>query len=188
MIPNKMTLGKLKEAVYLNAVRLFVDACTLFRTRSHASALALAILSLEELGKLEMIDHICLDICCNGDGQHFLDQLFSRWMFLNHKNKQMWATDLWSKSQKKRVREISDGRTDRAKQDAIYVGYSGRRVRCPKAVTRARAYAELTAVYDRFGDIRDCGFNGFHGCSDSRSSARARRWLVKIEREYTGLE
>lgn len=79
MIPSKKTLGKLKAEIYINAVRLFVDACELFKMRSHASSLALAILSLEELGKLEMVDHICGDISGNPDEdpQLFINHLFS---------------------------------------------------------------------------------------------------------------
>ena len=87
MIPSKVTLSKLKAEIYTNAVRLFIDACTLYKKRSYASSFALAILSFEELGKLEMVDHICDDISINPDSnpQDFLNHLFSRPMFFNHK-------------------------------------------------------------------------------------------------------
>jgi AbiV family abortive infection protein len=62
MIPSKKTLARLKEEIHINAIHLFCDGCTLFRNKSYSSANALAILSLEELGKLQMVDHICDDI------------------------------------------------------------------------------------------------------------------------------
>jgi len=95
MVPSKNMLSRLKTDVYINAVRLFVDSCILFQYHSYPSSFALAILSLEELGKLEMVDQICDDISINPDSdpQEFLDRLFSRTMFLSHKNKQMWASD-----------------------------------------------------------------------------------------------
>ncbi|MFA7158997.1 MAG: AbiV family abortive infection protein [Kiritimatiellia bacterium] len=190
MIPCKKTLAKLKAEVYINAVRLFRDACSLFKARSHASAFALVILTLEELGKLEMVDHICDDISINPDSnpQEILDHLFSRQMFFNHKNKQMWASDPIFNFKKKRLTDIDEGILDRAKQDALYVGYSNRRVRSPRTITATKAYSELSVVYRRFTDIGDLGFNGFDSCSDSRSKARTRQWLAMIDKEYRSLK
>jgi AbiV family abortive infection protein len=65
MKPSKKTLGKLKSEIYINAVRLFSDACILYSKRSYASAYALSILSLEALGKFEMVGHICYDMSIN---------------------------------------------------------------------------------------------------------------------------
>ena len=190
MIPSKKTLGKLKAEVYINGVRLFLDACALFEIRSCASALALAILSLEELGKLEMVDHICGEIPTNrdSDAQDFLAHLFSRRMFLNHRNKQVWASDPLANYKKKRLKDISEGRLDRAKLNALYVGYSNRRIQTPRKTTPTRAYSELTVVFRKFGDVRDLGFNGFDCWSDAQSRAKAKRWLTKVERAYAGLK
>lgn len=189
IVPGEKTLGKLKAEIYINAIRLFVDACHLFKNRSQASALAFAILSLEELGKLEMVDHICDDIL-NTDykPQEFLDQLFSRSMFLNHKNKQMWASGLIFTSEKQRVREISEGMLDRAKQDALYVGYYNRRIKSPRKISPLKVFNELTIVYHKFIDVADLGFNGFHCSSDAQSRAKAKRYLKKIESAYLNLK
>lgn len=151
MIPGKKTIEKLKSETYLNAVRLFSDACLLYQNRAYPSAYALAILSLEELGKLEMIDHICDDISINPhcNPQEFLDHLFSRNMFLSHKNKQIWASDPMLNSEKKRRREIDKGALDRAKQSALYVGYSKHRIQSPKKVTSCKAYGEIAIVYNK---------------------------------------
>ena len=178
MIPSEKTLEKLKAEIHVNAVRLFVDACCLHGRRSYGSALALAILSLEELGKLEMVDHICDDICLcsggDGDKQDLLKFLFSRPMFLNHKNKQMWATEpsIMRSLRDKRNRDIYEGVLDKAKQDALYVGYSKRRIRSPRSITCQEAYAEISIVFRQIGDVGDLGFNGFRCWSDAQSRAR----------------
>lgn len=189
MTPSTKTLAKLKSEIYINAVRLFSDACILYQNKSYSSAYAFAILSLEELGKLEMVDHICGDISINPDSNHqeFLDSLFSRFMFFSHKNKQMWASDPMGNSNKKRLKEIHCGAIDRAKQNSLYVGYSRRRILSPKKLTSVKAYAELVLVYNKIVDIQDIGFNGFDCFSDSISRAKSKRYIAKIERAFDGL-
>ncbi len=185
MIPSKRTVGRLKEEIYTNAVGLFCDACTLYQKRSYATTFALAILSLEELGKLAMVDHICDDICINSHvkPQDFLKHLFSRSMFLSHNNKQAWAAIHFGSDDlnSKRHNDISEGDLDRAKQDALYVGYFKGKIRSPKEITRRKAYLELSYVVDLFREVRDMGFNGFDGDSNSSSRAKANRRLKKVE-------
>ncbi len=190
MVPREKTLSKLKEQVYINAVRLFADACSLFERRSYPSAFAFAILSLEELGKLEMVDHICDDISLNRhvNGQEFLDHLFSGPMFFNHKNKQMWASDPMRNYKKKRLKDISDGVLDRAKQNAIYVGYHKRRIRTPMMLSSRKAYSELTIVFRKFKEVGDLGFNGFDCWSNAASRAKAKRFFIKVENSYFNLK
>jgi AbiV family abortive infection protein len=190
MIPSKKTLGKLKAEIHINAVRLFVDGCGLFKNRSHASAFAFAILSFEELGKLEMVDHICDDISINPhcDAQDFLEHLFSRPMFFSHRNKQMWASSPIFNSKKKRIKEISEGVLDRAKQDALYVGYFNRRIRSPRRITPQKAYDELTIVFRKFADVADLGLNGFDCWSNAQSRMKAKRLLAKVEKAYSSLK
>ena len=189
MIPSEKTLSRLKEEVYINAVRLFCDACTLYKVHSYPSSYAFAILSFEELGKLEMIDHICDDIQINPDSdpQEFLNHLFSREMFLSHANKQMWASDPILRGITKRIKQIANGKLDKNKQDAIYVGYINRRIRSPKRISAIKAYTELTITFDKFKDISDLGFNGFECWSDAQSRAKAKRYLKKIEDLFTKL-
>lgn len=189
MIPSKKTLSKLKEEVYINAVRLFCDTCTLYKVHAYPSSYAFAILSFEELGKLEMIDHICDDIIINLDSnpQEFLDHLFSREMFFSHANKQMWASDLFLRGITKRIKQIANGKLDKNKQNAIYVGYTNRRIRSPKRISAIKAYTELTITFDKFKDISDLGFNGFECWSDAQSRAKAKRYLKKIEDLFTKL-
>lgn len=190
MIPSKKTLSKLKAEIHINAARLFVDGCELFKNRSHSSAFALAILSLEELGKLEMVDHICDDISLNPhyDAQKFLEHLFSHSMFFSHRNKQMWASDPLFNFKKKRIKEIPEGVLDRRKQDALYVGYFNRRIRSPRRITPQKAYDELTIVFRKFVASADLGFNGFNCWSNAQSRMKAKRWLSKAEKAYSSLK
>ena len=133
VIPSKKTLSRLKEEVYINAIRLFCDACKLYKIHSYPSSYAFAILSFEELGKLEMIDHICDDILINSDSdpQEFLKTLFSREMLFSHINKQFWSSFQF-KGFTKRTKQIANRELEKNKQDALYVGYADRRIRSPE--------------------------------------------------------
>jgi len=167
LIPSKKTLSKLKKEVYINAIRLFCDACKLYKVHSYPSSFAFSILSFEELGKLEMIDHICDDISINPDydPKEFLKHLFSRNMFLSHTNKQMWASNPILNLTSKRIKQIADRELEKNKQDALSI----------------EAYTELTITFDKFKDIADLGFNGFDCWPDAQSRAKAKRYLKKIE-------
>ena len=188
MIPNKKTLSRLKEEVYLNAIRLFCDACTLYKVHAYPSSYAFAVLSFEELGKLEMIDHICDDIIINPDSntQEFLDHLFSREMLFSHVNKQFWSV-FQSIDKTKRLKKIAIGKFEKNKQNALYVGYKNRRIQSPKRFSAIKAYAELTNTFEKFKDISDLGFNGFECNSDAQSRAKAKRYLKNIVNFFTKL-
>ncbi len=183
MIPSKKILSKLKEEVYINAIRLFCDGCKLYKIHSYPSSFAFSILSFEELGKLEMIDHICDDISINPDydPKEFLKHLFSRDMFFSHTNKQMWASNPILNLTSKRLKQIANRELEKNKQNALYVGYKNRRIQSPKRFSAIKAYTELTITLDKFKDIADLGFNGFDCWSDAQSRAKAKRYLKKIE-------
>jgi AbiV family abortive infection protein len=182
MIPSKKTLSRIKEEVYINAVRLFCDACILYKEHSYPSSYAFAILSFEELGKLEMIDHICDDIIINPDSnpQEYLNHLFSRKMLFSHVNKQFWSS-FQLKGFTKRTKQITNRELEKNKQDALYVGYANRRIRSPKQISAIKAYTELSITFDKFKDTADIGFNGFDCFSDAQSRAKSKRYLKKIE-------
>ena len=186
MIPGEETLAKLKEEIHINAVRLFCDGCTLFKHKSYSSANALAILSLEELGKLEMVDHICDDISLNPehDPQQFLDNLFSRRMFFSHTQKQMWASDLDTN----RLQRSNKGILDRDKQNSLYVGYSNLRIRSPRRMSSNKAYAQLETSFNKIKKVGDLGFNGFYCQSDAESEKRAKKYHLIAEQAFLALE
>jgi AbiV family abortive infection protein len=190
MIPSVKTLEKLKEESYINAVRLFVDACKLHKAKSYASAFALSVLAIEEIGKLNMVDHICDDIILSSGSnpQWFLDHLFSRDMYRSHTNKQAWATsplDIQSASVKLNIKVLD--KLERAKQNAIYVGYSRRRINRPRKLTKHKSFALLREVHKILHGTDDLGFNGYYCFSDAASKARARRYLNKVDDWYERL-
>jgi len=182
MIPSEKTLSRIKEEVYINAVRLFCDACTLYKVDAFPSSYAFAILSFEELGKLEMIDHICDDIIINPDSnpQEFLNHLFSRKMLFSHVNKQFWSSFQF-KGFTKRAKNIANRELEKNKQDALYVGYKNRRIQSPRRISATKAYTELTITFKKFKDTADLGFNGFNCFSDDQSRAKAEIYLKKIK-------
>jgi AbiV family abortive infection protein len=59
------TAMRLERAVYANAARLFLDACTLYQSHAFPSAYSLAILAFEEVGKVQMMDHVCFEAVLN---------------------------------------------------------------------------------------------------------------------------
>jgi AbiV family abortive infection protein len=187
MIPSKKTLAKLKEEIYVNAVHLFCDGCILFKNKSYSSANALAILSFEELGKLEMVDAICGDISGNPehDPQRFLNHLFSRPMFFSHKNKQMWASDLFNGNH---LRHLKEGILDQYKQDSLYVGYSNRRIWSPRHISSNKAYAQIAISFNKIKEIGDLGFNGFYCESEEQSEKRAKKYYLIAEKVFSSLK
>lgn len=190
MTPSKKTLSRLKETVYLNAIRLFCDSCILFKNRSYPSSYALAILSFEELGKLEMIDHICDDIQLGSDHKDMVSLLFSRNMYYSHKCKQAWSeNDGWLFSKKtKRMQDILKGRFDRNKQDSFYVDYYKNRIRNPSRVSAAKSYTEITKVKKKIEQINDLGFNGFDCFSTDESCEKARRQINQVKIYYDNID
>lgn len=189
MKPSKATISRLKEEVYLNAVRLLCDACRLYIARSYASACALSVLSLEETGKLLMTDHICDDISINPqvDAQEFVTHLLSHPMWLSHKNKQVWATINRYRHTSKRVKDAASRALDRLKQDAFYVGYQKGSIRSPRTISRSKAYAEITDAIEALSQAYDMGFTGFDGESDAQSRRKAKRQLRRISKLYQTL-
>jgi len=117
---------QLERSVYANAARLFLDACTLYEAEAFPSAYALAILSFEEIGKVQMMDHVCFEAVLN-DGSFRLttermEHLFSSKMFYSHRNKQAWGTYRGQiKGRTPVVEKLVDKQNtlDRHKQDSI---------------------------------------------------------------------
>jgi AbiV family abortive infection protein len=81
------TVMRLVRSIHANAARLFLDACTLYRAASYPTAYALSILAYEELGKMEMVDHVAFEEVLNGSARmtrERMEHLFSRNMFYSH--------------------------------------------------------------------------------------------------------
>jgi AbiV family abortive infection protein len=186
------TLSKLKQEIFLNATRLYVDACHLYKKRSFPSAYVFSILSYEELGKLELVDHICDDICLNSDSdrKEFLKLLFSRDMFYSHKTKQTWAIreHFFIGTKKRRRKSISKGQLEKNKQDALYVGFKNHRIISPRQINSGKAWRELKECLEKFKEIGDLGFNGFLCISDTQTRNKARKNMRKLESMFLQLK
>ena len=189
MKPSKKTFAKLKEEIYKNAFRLFCDSCFLFHKESFPSSFALSILSLEELGKLEMVDHICGEIPHMSESRaaEHIQHLFSRGMYFSHKNKQIWASMDDLSTDKKRLKNIGDGNLDKEKQKAFYVGFD-KRIQSPLKISSQKAYSELKITFQKFISIRDLGFNGFDCWTTQESEEEVNKYIKKLETNFQGLK
>jgi len=190
MIPTKRTLNKIKKETYINALRLYFDACLVYEHKSYASAFAFAVLSLEEIGKLYMIDHVIDEALqmSPSSAQEWVNHLFDRKMFYSHRNKQMWASiDSMYSRDRKRIEDIDKGKMEIAKQDALYVGYRDRRIRLPQKITQQKAYAEIYILFEELKSLQDFGLVDIDDWSNSKTRAKARRYLLRIEKAIDAL-
>jgi len=151
---------RLVRSIHANAARLFLDACTLYRERAYPSAYALSILAYEELGKLEMVDHVGFEEMLSHGVRmtaERMEHLFSRKMFYSHRNKQAWGSNRGREEQR-----IYAGALERDKQNAIYVGFVGGRIRQPTRYIASHAYKQLCYTLRAFEEIADIPFYGVH--------------------------
>ena len=186
---------RLERAVYANAARLFLDACTLYEAGSFATAYALAILSFEELGKVQMMDHVCFEAVLN-DGSFRLtadrmEHLFSRTMFYSHRNKQAWGMYRGRNKQGREhiVEKLIDDRNrlDQHKQDSLYVGFSAGRTKLPWRFGPTHAHRQLRYVLGAFDVIADLPFYGVFEDSTQRTKRLARRMCNELREAFEAL-
>jgi AbiV family abortive infection protein len=188
------TAFRLGQHIYYNAARLFCDACTLYRANAFPSAYALAILGYEEIGKLQMFDHVVSEAVLN-EGTYRLDEewmehLFSRTMFYSHRNKQDWGAYLGKiKGRKPRVEHLIDsGALDRHKQGAIYVGFTSGRTLLPERFGASHAYRQLKYLFGAIERVADLPF-----CAVFENSTRSTRHYAEntvndLRREFSELQ
>jgi AbiV family abortive infection protein len=188
------TAMRLERAVYANAARLFLDACTLYQTGAFPSAYSLAILAFEEVGKVQMMDHVCFEAVLN-DGSFRLasdrmEHLFSRDMFYSHRNKQAWGIyrDCTNGRLPAVERLIDDHNTlDRHKQDALYVGFSAGRMRLPTRFRATHAHRQLHYVIGAFEQIADLPFYGVFEDSTRTTKREAKRVYLALRKAFDAL-
>lgn len=172
------TVMRLVRSIHANAARLFLDACTLYREASYPSAYALSILAYEELGKMEMVDHVAFEEVLNGSARmtrERMEHLFSRKMYYSHRNKQAWA---FNPKSKKSLAPYSEnrmfaGRLESDKQNALYVGFTAGRIRYPLKFTARHAHRQLRYTLQVFLDVRDMPFYDIREESNSVTRRRA---------------
>ena len=157
------TVMRLVRSIHANAVRLFLDACALYSVGSYPSAYALAILAYEELGKLEMVDHVGFEEMLSHGARmtrERMEHLFSSKMFYSHRNKQSWGVYREQKDGRwlRPEQRIYDGKLESDKQNAFYVGFVGGRIHHPTKFRARRAHKQLRYTLGAFEDIADMPF------------------------------
>lgn len=175
---------RLTRSIYFNAVQLFHDACTLYRSESFPAAYALSIFAYEELGKMTMVDHVAFEEVLNGSAlmtRERMEHLFSRHMFYSHRNKQAWGT--YREVKENRVpqaeQRIYDGKLESDKQNAFYVGFVNGRIQRPTRFGASHAYKQLRYVLGAFEAIADGPFYDV----TQESSRATRRYAKSVTNE-----
>lgn len=173
---------RLVRAIHANAARLFRDACTLYRAKAFPSAYVLATLAYEELGKLEMVDHVGFEeMLSHGPRMSDIrmEHLFSRRMFYSHRNKQAWGTYRSHLGQCIKLEAL-----ERNKQNATYIGFRNGRIKQPLRVRAIHAYKQLRYTLGAFDDINDMPFYGIHEESTEATRRRARYIINKLKKDF----
>lgn len=125
MLLNLHKLDKMSYLALENALRLHNDSILLFKNKKYASALALSIISQEEIGKMHMIN----DFVWHSRIEGRMPEYEKDWLELlyKHPRKQysfQSNTPLNNHKTKsyKIMNEISLGRLEAKKHEALYVG------------------------------------------------------------------
>lgn len=175
------TLLRMEAQLFHNAHNLLIDACILHKAKSYPTAFALAVLAFEELGKLHLIDHIGTEACLSpkADRLERLKSLFSRDGVFNHLLKQRWAL---CETGRVFADIYHNGKLDRLKQDAFYVGYKGGRIRVPDRIGRQTAYDQIRRCVRVMQKTDDLPFVPLFEDSSTESKRLARGYLRSATR------
>lgn len=158
---NLRKMCKVIGCAFENALRLHFDSILLFDNESYPSAYFLSILSLEELGKVTMLDNFVWHSRIDGrysaqDEQRSIDRIFQ------HQVKQkVFATDAEWFVPKKLLENFRNGKIEVMKQNAVYVGLTRKnrksdlngKVISPYDVGMLKARRQITVVNDFLLDL-----------------------------------
>jgi len=150
-------LSSLAVTAFENGLRLHEDSVLLFEHGSYASALALSVLGLEELGKYFIVEDVVWNADINGP---WSPDDKKAWLLAayDHRRKQSKAAWLADLTAAERVQTLlRGGALEAAKQSGLYVGLprKGRRdidllgrIANPIRVGRRRAAEQITLLSD----------------------------------------
>ncbi len=152
---------KVIGCAFENALRLHFDSILLFDNESYPSAYFLSILSLEELGKVTMLDNFVWHSRIDGrygahEEQRSIDRIFQ------HQTKQnVFATNAEWFVPKKLLQDFRNGKIEVMKQNAVYVGLTRKnrksdlngKVLTPYDVGMPKARRQITVVNDFLVDL-----------------------------------
>lgn len=174
------TILRLEHHLLHNAGNLLTDACILYKAASYPTAFAMAVLAYEELGKLNLIDHVGFEAWLSDPKcrQERLEHLFSRKSAYNHIIKQRWAlletgdfSDLYH-----------DGRLDHLKQAAFYVGFRKGRIRSPDRISSTTAYNQIKRVLKLIEKTNDLAFIQPFEQSTAATRRKAKGYITKAQK------
>ena len=171
-------LAEFKKEAYRNAIRLFRDAALLYSHGAYPSSFFLAVAAFEEVGKAHVIDRGCDMICMNPDNADDLYDMYFRSAWLtDHRHKQRWAffdaNGIMPSRKNPAWMHIDTGGLEYARQQALYVELSNKKVGTPQRVKKEKTFDMLTKCQEAIIGTGDLGFSGFAAESTSKSE-----WLI----------
>jgi AbiV family abortive infection protein len=178
-------LSKFKSESFRNAVRLFCDACLLYKYKSYPSSFNLAVAAYEELGKVHVIDRACDGMCLNPEPRdEIYDMYFKGGWLSDHVHKQgqiYFETNLFTISENDpKSRYIFEGGLEKARQQAIYVELEGVKVRTPSRITKGKAFALIQDVKQAIEASGDIGFSGFAAISNTKTEWQFKEQMALV--------
>ena len=151
---NTKKLSRLQVHALGNAIDLYDDASLLYKGKRFSTAFFLAVIGIEEIGKVYILDDIIYNVRVNGSDLSDAQARF-QWLF-QHRTKQSQAHNYfrdfhWSRAKRLEFQEICSGKFDLQKQNSLYVGLEGRklngRILLPSNTTRILARKQLRYLY-----------------------------------------
>jgi AbiV family abortive infection protein len=187
---NTKLLDDYKEETYINACRLFIEACILFANNRYSTSFVLATFSYEEVGKLCIIDRVCDAICLNPESaDRIYEDFFSSSNINNHiiKHQQALfdASNILPDKENKRIWDyVSSGGLDQRRQSALYVDVVNFKIKSPKEINSDKAYELINMTYDAFNKIEDIGFNGYQCIPTEKSTWKFNKKMEEMNNYF----
>lgn len=191
-----LKMKKLARLSYYNAVRLFKDACILYQASSFPSSYYLTLSSMEEAGKVNLVDHFFADMCLNHealgyDKSIFLNSLLLKHNFYNHREKTERALEItgldFPLADRKKFKELNDwfANSELERQKSIYVGMTKHDVISPeKHVTKTKNKKALKLALKTIEELYDMGLVGTYWSPSKNCERKAMAIAEEIKRLY----
>lgn len=176
-------IDELKRSSYQNSERLFNDACLLFSNGRYDSAVALAILSFEELGKLAIADRSADHMNLNEADPKEVMKTFYGSMANNHWLKQNWASFESMQFDTDISKRIQSGWLDETKLKALYIDISGSTVISPQT-SKELALEVINLVFTAFPSFHDMAYSGFDGYTTAKSDWLSTEAFKRVQQTY----
>jgi AbiV family abortive infection protein len=150
---NLKKFRRMEELTFINGLRLHNDSIMLYKNSSFPSAFQLSVLSLEEFGKVSLINSYIADIEMYNETSFVNHKKFIHSLY-NHSPKQkIFARDLLFAFPKNFLKSVNGNRLDNLKQSSTYVGFQNRknnnsRLITPLSTSSERVRKQVTILND----------------------------------------